>query len=170
MHLKRNWISVYEELGLDWESAPITPEKNLADYVKEYAKDYSDRSALEYNGTYLSYGQLNDLANKLASIFLEEGFASGDVIAIQMPNTPQYVVALVAASRLGMIVTSLSPLLSMNEAVAQCKDANVKLLFTLDSHYVQGKRAALAEVSSLKLVVLSKMDDFPLQSVPLNES
>lgn len=170
MLLKRNWTSVYSELGLDWESVPVAPNKNLADYVKEHAKEYTNRPALEYNSAYMSYGQLNDLANKLASIFLEEGFEAGDVIAIQMPNTPQYVVALVAASRLGMVVTSLSPLLSTNEAVAQCKDANVKLLFTLDSHYVQSKRAAFSEVSSLELVVLSKMDDFPLQTTPLNES
>lgn len=169
----RPWISVYDELGINWNHVPEVPEKTLSDYIAEYATTYRDRVALEYHGERYTYGYIHQCANKIANLWIAHGFQAGDVVGIQMPNAPQYVVALIAAARTGLVVTSLSPLLTPRETFSQCSDANVNVLFTLDALYTRLEDDIGAQVPSMRMVILSSMAEMlPGQSgatVPLTK-
>jgi len=149
------WLSTYESLGKNWHSVPDVPINTLSGYIREHAQTFGDRTALVYLGHRISYRDLNEMANRLANHLASLGFGSGDVMGIHLPNTPQYVVALVAASRLGMIVTSLSPLMTGNEIVHVANDAGVKVIMTLDNLYSAVIEKISNEISSLKAVIVS---------------
>ncbi|OUS25477.1 AMP-binding protein [Gammaproteobacteria bacterium 45_16_T64] len=174
MSASRHWISVYDELGLDWLSIPEVPQKTLSDYIEEYARSFRDRVALEYHGERYSYGYINQCANKLAHLWSVQGCHAGDVVGIQMPNTPQYVIALIAAARMGLVVTSLSPLLTAKETYSQCCDAEINVLFILDSLYSRIERSVEKNIPTLRTVILSGMAEMlPGQSgasVPVGDS
>lgn len=53
----------------------------------------------------LSYRELGNLADRIATGFLKAGLAKDDVIAVQLPNTVDLVAAYLAAWRIGLIVT-----------------------------------------------------------------
>ena len=146
------WLATYEKLGVDWQSLPDVPEKTMSDYIRDHASQFADRPALVYFGVTTSYSELDHLADKFANHLVSVGCKKGDVLGIQLPNTPQYVVGMIAAARLGMKVTSVSALLTPPEVIHQCNDASVKVLLTLDAIFnatgamLEGKIPSLAQV------------------------
>ena len=53
----------------------------------------------------LTYRELQDLADSIATGFLDAGLKKGDVVAVQLPNTADLVAVYFAAWRAGLIVT-----------------------------------------------------------------
>ena len=156
---RRPWLKTYEKLDKIWESVAQVAEKNLSDYVRDYAAAYADRIALVYFGTTTTYSKLNSLTDQFAQLLLDLGATKGDVLAVQMPNTPQYVVAFAAAARIGLVVTSVSPLLAAPEIIHQCNDAKAKVFLTLDVLYRANASVLAGKIPSLKSVVVSAVTD-----------
>ncbi|WP_063518927.1 MULTISPECIES: class I adenylate-forming enzyme family protein [unclassified Alcanivorax] len=151
----RPWLSTYESMGHDWHSLPELPEKTLSDYVRGYAEQFPDREALVFLGQAMSYRQLDEMADRMAALFVSQGVKAGDVLGLQMPNTPQYVVAFIAAARLGMVSTSISPLMTPPEIIHQASDARVKILMTLMPFWQTSIPPVLGKVESLQTVIVS---------------
>src|SRR6516164_6424769 len=63
-----------------------------------------------------------------AAALQRRGVSAGDVVAIMLPNTASFVVALFAAWRLGAAVTPVNPSLRPAEVTYQIADAGAKLL------------------------------------------
>ncbi|MBQ24976.1 MAG: AMP-binding protein [Alcanivorax sp.] len=142
-------------MGYDWHTLPELPEKTLSDYVRGYAEQFPDREALVFLGHAMSYRQLDEMADRMAALFVAQGAKAGDVLGLQMPNTPQYVVAFIAAARLGMVSTSISPLMTPPEIIHQASDARVKILMTLMPFWQTSIPPVLGKVESLSTVIVS---------------
>lgn len=151
----RPWLSTYESMGYDWHALPELPEKTLSNYVRGYAEQFPDREALVFLGHAMSYRQLDEMADRMAALFVAQGAKAGDVLGLQMPNTPQYVVAFIAAARLGMVSTSISPLMTPPEIIHQASDARVKILMTLMPFWQISIPLVLGKVESLSTVIVS---------------
>lgn len=160
MSYPRPWLATYEKLGEQWETLPAVPEKTISDYIRDYGVEYADRVALVYFGVTLSYSELDHLVNKLAHVLQDAGCEKGDVLAIQLPNTPQYIVGMIAAARVGMKVTSVSALLTPPEVIHQCNDANATVLLTLDALFDATHGALAGNISSLQQVLVSSATEF----------
>ncbi len=158
----RPWLRTYAELGLDWAVIPDVPPKSLADYVAEHAARFGDREALVFLGRGISYRELDALSNRLAHVLRGLGCGRGDVLGVHLPNTPQYVVAFVAAAKLGMIVSSISPLLTPTEIEHQANDARVKVLLSLDALFGTVLARLAGKIPTLEHVLLSA----PTELVP----
>ncbi|MDP2226313.1 MAG: AMP-binding protein, partial [Moraxellaceae bacterium] len=131
---QRPWLKVYEELGISG-AAPVVEERSLADYIEQHVREHGRSAALEYLGITVSYAELDALANRLANGLKGLGIVKGDVIGIHLPNTPQYIITLVAAAKLGAAVSGVSPLLTPAEVTHQVNDAGIKVLISLDQLY-----------------------------------
>ncbi len=57
----------------------------------------------------VSYGELSRAADQLAARLREAGLRRGDVVALQASNSAQFVTALLAAARAGIVVAPLDP-------------------------------------------------------------
>ena len=167
----RPWLSTYESLGYDWHTLPALPEKTLSNYVRDYAEQFPDREALVFLGQAITYQQLDHLADRMAALFTAQGAKAGDVLGLQMPNTPQYVVAFIAAARLGMVSTSISPLMTAPEITHQANDAQVKILLTLMPFWQTSVPPVLGKVETLSTVIVSgPMDLMTGQGEALEET
>jgi long-chain acyl-CoA synthetase len=153
------WLRVYAELGLDWSVLPDIPAHTLSGYIRAHAKAFPDREALVDLGASISYRKLDQLADRFANLLLSQGCRRGDVLGIHLPNTPQYVVAFVAAARLGVVVTSISPLLTAPEIRHQACDASVKVLLTSAPLFQAGIKPVVDQIPSLTHVIVSGMQD-----------
>lgn len=69
-----------------------------------------DAPAIFYFDAALSYRDIDDLSNRLAGWLFAHGVGRGDRVAIILQNTPQFVIAAVAAWKLGAIVVGLNPM------------------------------------------------------------
>ena len=158
---QRPWFKVYQELGVRAE-APTIAEHSLADYVEEHVRTRGSDVALVYTdkGVEITWAQLDAWGNRFANLLRSLGMQKGDVMGIHLPNTPQYVVALLGAAKAGVVVSGVSPLLTPPEIAHQVGDAGIKLLLTLDTLY-NGAVAPLGrDTPTLKHVLVSGPIDF----------
>lgn len=153
----RPWHSAYGDIP---PGAPDVEEKSLADYIEHYAATLPNHSAIEYLGVTISYKKLDEWSNRLAHVFQELGCSKNDVIGIHLPNTPQYMITLVAASKLGCAVSGVSPLLTPAEIIHQVNDAKIKVLVSLDQLCLNAVIPCDGKVPTLKAVLETTAIDF----------
>ena len=123
------WEQIHRELGV---AAPEFDDRPLGAYLESYAQSTPDNTALRYFDRDISYSELNVLTNRVANALVALGVERGDVIGVQMPTIPQYAVVLLAASKLGVTLSSVSPLLAPGEIARQLEDAQIKVLLSVD--------------------------------------
>ena len=167
----RPWLATYEKLGLDWHNIPDAPLKTLSDYVRDHSQGYADREALVYLTQGISYQQLNRLVDQFANLLLSLGCQKGDVLGLQLPNTPQYMIGFIAASRLAMVATSISPLMTPPEIAYQANDSKIRVLVTLEPLYQATVKAAAPNIPTLKHILVAGPTDHAvgLPSLPAFE-
>jgi long-chain acyl-CoA synthetase len=124
------WQGVYNELGIE---APPLDDRTLGYWVEEHGKSLADNAALQYIDREISYRELDEMSNQLANALTSLGVSKDDVVGIQMPNIPQYPIALVAISKLGYTGSGVSPLLMPGEIVHQIEDAGITTLISFDA-------------------------------------
>ena len=71
------------------------------------------------------------------------GLEKGDVVGINLPNIPEYVIAWLGTLRAGCVVSGVSPLLSEEEMAYQLADSDAKALVTLDALFAADRLRGL---------------------------
>ena len=96
-----------------------TPERTLGDHLEDWARKFAERPALESERESLTYAQLDARANRYARWALKRGLVKGDVVALMMPNRPEYMAAWIGFARAGLITALLNTNLS-GASLAHC--------------------------------------------------
>src|SRR5215813_6203015 len=78
----------------------------------------------------LSNAQLLAAVQRAAGSLRAHGISPGDVVAVMLPNTADFVVSLFAAWRVGAAVTPINPSLRPAEVAYQLSDARAKVVIT----------------------------------------
>jgi fatty-acyl-CoA synthase len=107
----RNEIAYFN--GLRRALARTTPVgKNLTrsycDLADELAAQYGDRMALLSDRESFSYREWNGRANRYARWAKSQGLAKGDVVALLMPNRPEYLSIWLGLARAGLITALIN--------------------------------------------------------------
>ncbi len=90
-------------------------------------------------GRRLSFGELYRKVGALAGALAGLGVGRGDRVAGFMPNLPETVAAMLAATSLGAIWTSCSPDFGVRAALDRFGQVAPKVLFGADGYYYNGK-------------------------------
>ena len=117
------------------------PDCTLAEFLKDAAEKYADRPAIFFLETEITYGRLWDMVQRLATALAAIGYRRGDVVALMLPNSIQFVVAYYACQLLGVTVTSINPTYKSLEIHHQLSDSGAKALFVLDALYGEAQEA-----------------------------
>ena len=90
-------------------------------------------------GAELTYRQLDERSRAFGAWLQQAGFKKGDRIAIMLPNTLQYPIALFGALRAGLTVVNTNPLYTAPELEHQLKDSGATAIVVLENfaHVVQ---------------------------------
>jgi fatty-acyl-CoA synthase len=84
------------------------PDTTLGAVVNAAAAAHPDDPALIGEHTHLTYAMLAAQANRYARWALDEGIAPGDVVALLMPNDPDYVAIWLGLTQVGCVVALLN--------------------------------------------------------------
>jgi long-chain acyl-CoA synthetase len=99
-------------------------------------------------------------------MLIDQGFKKGDVVGINLPNTPEYTIAFLGTLKAGCIVSGVSPLMSDIQMHYQINDLgagekNVALV-TLDAIFEHRLKNITSKLPQLKLVITtSVIGSFP---------
>ncbi len=126
---------------------------NLAVILRETAFASPDKPAAVYPGGSLTYGELDALSGRLAAGLRTSGIRPGDVVALQLPNIPQFLVAYFGILKAGGVVVPLNVLLKGPEVGFQLDNSAARILITWGGVLDQAlKGAASAGVSEIYAV------------------
>lgn len=92
----------------DWD-APIETG-TVPELLAVPARERPQAPALEFRGRRFSYGELDQLVNRLAAGLIADGVKPGDRVALLLPNTVWHPLAFFAIARCGATVVHLSAL------------------------------------------------------------
>lgn len=93
----------------------------------------------------LSWNDLHALVSKLQQFMLSEGVEPGDRIAGMMPNMPEAVALMLAASSIGAVWSSCSPDFGVQGVLDRFGQIEPKLFFACDGYWYNGKRIEVAD-------------------------
>ena len=153
---EKPWLRWYD----DHVSAEIAiPDYSYLEFLEKGMSLNPENVACHFLGTSVTYRELNTLADRFARFLVEGGCGKGDVVGINLPNTPQYLAAMVGTLRAGCVISGVSPLLSPREIVHQANDSGAKVLLTLDA-LLEHRLAGIADqIPALKHVVATSIAD-----------
>jgi acetoacetyl-CoA synthetase len=117
-----------------------------------------------------TYADLHEQVGKLGNGLREAGVVAGDRVAAFMPNVPETVIAMLAATSVGAVWSSCSPDFGINGVLDRFGQIAPKVLFTADAYGYGGKRFdCLAKISSVleKLPSVEKLVVVPSGSEEL---
>jgi long-chain acyl-CoA synthetase len=158
MEGERYWTRSYDPGLIDID--PQEWETTLVEVFRGAFSRFPGRTALAYMGTHVSFRDLDRYANRFSHMLRSHGLNRGDVVGINLPNIPEYVIAWLGTLRAGCVVSGVSPLLSSEEMGYQLADSRAKAVVTLDA-ILAGKIAGIAPgLPDLKVIVASSIGGF----------
>ena len=103
----------------------------LGEIVGEAARRFGDRAAfVDPDGTPTSYADLDRRSDAVASGLARRGVGAGDVVALRLPSTTPYVIAYVAAAKVGATTAGINPRLAAPEQETLVELAEPALVLT----------------------------------------
>jgi len=151
---------------------------NFAENLLRYR---DDRQALVFNGESqvrktLTYAELYDEVARVAKSLKAMGVSVGDRVVGFMPNMPESIVAMLAATSMGAAWSSCSPDFGIKGVLDRFGQIKPKVLFTADGYFFKGKRVdSLGRIADIlkqlpsieKLVVVPYAEASPdISTVP----
>ena len=101
------WHKSYAEgvkKSIDYEKVTIS------EALTRSAKNFPEKTALNYMGKRISYRDLNDLVNCFAKALIDMGIAPGDKVGVCLPNIPHVIISDLDIFRVGGVVVQNYPL------------------------------------------------------------
>lgn len=119
------WKSPYNRVSI--------PAVGLVPFVYQNADAYGEKPALieGLSGRWLTYAQLWQGVRRVAGNLAKRGLKKGDVVALYLPNLPEYALAFHGTALAGGVVTTANPLYTADELAFQLKDSQAKFLVTV---------------------------------------
>ncbi|MQA85000.1 MAG: AMP-binding protein [Streptosporangiales bacterium] len=106
------------------------PEVPVGAVLAGAARRFGDRTAFHYAGRDLSFAQLWRQACQFAHALRDNGVGKGSVVAMHMPNCPQYPIAYYGTMLAGATFCPVNPLQPADDLVFQLTDADAVVAVT----------------------------------------
>jgi long-chain acyl-CoA synthetase len=119
---------------------------------------FPERPVLVYFDTVLTGRDVDRASDALAAALADGGFAASDRIALYLQNMPQYVLALLAAWKLGGIAVPVNPMLTPAEVAKLLGDATPTVLVALDELHTPELADVLAASSVRRVITTSALN------------
>lgn len=136
-------------------------------YAENLLQRRDDKTAIIFRGESfvkkeLSYNELYEQVKRVAAGLKKLGVKKGDRIAGFMPNMPETIIAMLAASSIGAIWSSSSPDFGIKGVLDRFSQIEPKVIFAADGYYFKGKqfdsqeklKGILDQLPSIEKVVL----------------
>lgn len=153
------WVNNYQK-GVPTSIEPIK-FNNLVEIFQDSCGRFAHNSAFVHLGHVVSYQELYALAHKFAAFLQSIGLKKGDRIAIMLPNTLQYPVALFGSFLAGLIVVNTNPLYTPAECTNQLSNSSAKAIVVLEN-FAHTIAEAKSQLPDLQHIIITKVGDlFP---------
>ena len=136
----------------------VPEDMSLIDVYKYNDENFPDHVVLDFFGKEFTTKELDVLTRRFAAALKDLGLKKGEILALWLPNCPQFSITYFAAVYLGAILTAISPLFTGRELAYQINDSGAKYLIMID-RFVREYEKVADKVSLSKVIILNVMDE-----------
>ena len=154
-YAEKPWLKHYDYWvpeHANFARQPIYQMLNLA------AAQFNDRPATVFLGAQLTFGELKERTDKLATALTSLGIGKGDRVGIMLPNCPQYLISFFAIVRLGAICTNVNPIYTPREVELVAKDSGMRAMITLD--LLAGTVLGVQAETQIKQIITTSIGEY----------
>ena len=152
-HEAKPWLEFYP----DGVPANVEiEEKSLPQAFDEAVEKWKDKTALIFYGRKISYRDLRDHVDRFATALCDLGVKKGDMVALLLLNSPQFIIAYFGALKAGATVSTISPLYVTPEIKHQIEDCVATTIVCQDILYDRVEEAGV----NLERVVLTSITEY----------
>ncbi|MDE0148384.1 MAG: class I adenylate-forming enzyme family protein [Rhodospirillaceae bacterium] len=94
-------------LAQEFRDAGFWNDDRLADYLERWATETPDKVAIAAPDRDITYAEWRDRSRRFANALLGLGLKRGDVVAIQYPNHPEFLIAFLGVAMMGGVLCTL---------------------------------------------------------------
>ncbi|MHA1276907.1 MAG: long-chain-fatty-acid--CoA ligase [Candidatus Helarchaeota archaeon] len=154
-YAEKPWLKNYDE-GVP--SHIDYPVMNLYEILDNTAKDFGRRTAIWFQGRKISYKEFKNISERLASALYDLGVKKGDIVAIMIPNFPQFLFSFFGILKAGAIVTACSVLLTEHELAYQLNDSGAETIIAWDTQLE--KISKIKDRTRLRNIIITNVFDY----------
>jgi long-chain acyl-CoA synthetase len=158
----RPWLKHYDYWVREHMNYPRRP---LHEILRIAAVEVPDHPATAFLGARLTFREIKEQADKLASALAHLGIRQHDRVGIMLPNCPQYLVAAFATLRLGAVVVNVNPLYTPREILVVAEDSGMRALLTLD--VLAPAALSVREQTSIENVIITSLAEYSAAAAPV---
>ncbi len=128
----RPWFKFYPvglTRTLDYPNVP------LFEFLETSARRYPEKPAVIYYGNRISYSEILDSVERLATFLHSKGIEKGDRVAIYMQNSPHWIISYFGILRANAVVVPVNPMLVEKELEYILSDSGCKMAITTSELY-----------------------------------
>ncbi len=153
MHSTKPWLDQYS----DFVPAELPlPQSSMIDIFEQTAATVPDSPAIFHFDKTITFGELNERAERFAALLSKWGVGHGECIAVSVQNDPEFLIVQYGAWKRGAIVVPLSPMFKQNEIGYQLADCGAKVYVAEDAILESQARAVLRETAVQQVLALSE--------------
>lgn len=158
--MEKIWLKNYQD-GVPHDINP-NEYSSLVHLIESAFNTFSDHTAYRNMDATLTYHQVQEHCNAIASFFQQElKLDKGERVAIMLPNLMQYPVSVFGLLKAGLVVVNTNPLYTPEEITHQLNDSGAKAIIVL-SHFAHTLMKALPKLTTIKHVIVTDVGDlFP---------
>jgi len=134
------------------------PEVPLFKFFDDTAERYSGKSACIYLGRKITWKELRDYVDKLATALAELGVKKGDKVATILPTCPQFIISDYAILKTGAVHVPCSLLHKEHELIYEIGESKAETIICLDNHL--DLVASIKGETELKRIIVTAQEDF----------
>ena len=135
------------------------PKMTLGQMFDETAAKHPNERVAWFLDTWMTYGEMSRHIDSLATAFHNYGMRKGEIMALLLPNSFQYIMCYFACQKLGVIVSGINPTYKPGEILHQLKTINAKGLVVLDALF-PGSVDPILSQTGVEFLVHSNIGDF----------
>lgn len=118
--------------GLPTEPLYRFGEIPLTEYLRRWAELQPEKAAVIFYGARLTYGELDRLSDRFATLLHERGIRRGDRVAVFLTNCPQFFVVFYGILKLGAVHVPVNPMFKAAELRHELADTGARGIVAQD--------------------------------------
>ncbi len=142
---------------------------SLDAFLRHSAEHFPGKTAIYYENTEITYGQLDLEVDHLANGLLGLGLKHQEMVAIMLSNSPDFVRSFFGITRAGGVVVPLNPLYKGEEIIYMLNEASAVFLVTAPA-LLPLIQSVWGDIPSLRQVIITEVEKaeniVPLKQLP----
>lgn len=120
--------------------------------LEDIAARIPEKDAVVLGGRRITYGALDEIANRVADALRQMGMKKGDHVGVLLPHSPEWVINYFGVVKGGGVAVLLNPALKMAELDSLLRNADTRILIT-EKAFSQSFSPVLSVIPSLEQIV-----------------